>query len=137
MYGGYYLFSYSMNYYFEDSPYPYPDNTYKAPRISGVQNSSEKIVLVEEDPLTISDGCWLPPALNPDDPNDPETKLSDQDLLCVRHDREKAQPDTIAPYTSATFPNPGLRGNVNFADGHAEFVTRLYAHDPRHLDPLR
>jgi prepilin-type processing-associated H-X9-DG protein len=93
--------------------------------------------LIEEDPLTINDGHWAPPIINPDNPNDPDTNTGGGDLMCIRHDMIKAAPDTAPPYSAATFPNYGKRGNAAFADGHAEYVTRRYAHDPRHLDPLR
>jgi prepilin-type processing-associated H-X9-DG protein len=99
----------------------------------------KKIVFIEEDPLTIHDGHWAPPMINPDDPNDPLTNTGAGDLMCIRHDMLKAKPDsaTPAPYSATNFPNADKRGNAAFADGHAEYVSRKFAHDPRHLDPLR
>ncbi len=60
--GGAYRYSYSMNHYMEGFD---PDSPYKAPRIAQMRNSAEKIVLVEEDPLTINDGFWAPPPNKP------------------------------------------------------------------------
>jgi len=133
--GGNYLYSYTMNYFLEDSPYD-PVNGYKAPRLPAIKNSADKILLVEEDPLTIDDGAWVPPAVNyrnsPDDPQN--TTTGNIDLLAIRHDANKIKPD--AGWSFPGIPNIERRGNVNFIDGHAEFVSRKYAHDLAHVDPL-
>jgi len=136
---GPYNYSYSMNQYFQGLDPDTGSPPYQCPPYSGVRNASEKIVLDEEDPLTINDGHWAPPIINPSNPNDPDTNSGGGDLLGIRHDMIKAKPDTATPppYSATHFPNYDKRGNVAFADGHAEFVTREYAHDPNHLDPLR
>ena len=115
-------------YFLEDSPYP--NNKYRAPRISSIRNPSEKIILVEEDALTINDGAWVPPAI---DFRDSSQNIGGGDLLCIRHDRKKAKPD--AGWAMPKLPNADRRGNVNFVDGHAEFQTRKYVHDRAHIDP--
>jgi prepilin-type N-terminal cleavage/methylation domain-containing protein/prepilin-type processing-associated H-X9-DG protein len=135
--GGAYRYSYTMNYFFEDDPYHPGAPTYQAPKMSSVHNPSEKVILGEEDSLTINDGSWVPPALNADNASDPNNLPGNGDLLSIRHDRIKSKADTGPTYTLQNFPNADHRGNVNFADGHAEFTTRRYVHDPRHLDPLR
>jgi prepilin-type N-terminal cleavage/methylation domain-containing protein/prepilin-type processing-associated H-X9-DG protein len=127
--GGWYRYSYSMNYFLEDSPYN--PKGYKSPRVSSIRHPSEKIILVEEDPLTINDGAWVPPAI---DHRDPSQNINGGDLLCIRHDRKKAKPD--AGWSFPKLPNADRRGNVNFIDGHAEFQTRTYVHDRGHIDPL-
>jgi len=127
--GGQYLYSYTMNYFLEDSPYD-PVNGYKAPRIAAIKNASDKIILVEEDPLTINDGAWVPPAI---DYRDGSQTLGGGDLLCIRHDGYKAKPD--AGWAMPNIPNIERRGNVNFIDGHAEFVSRRFVHDLAHVDP--
>jgi prepilin-type N-terminal cleavage/methylation domain-containing protein/prepilin-type processing-associated H-X9-DG protein len=127
--GGHYRYSYTMNYFLEDSPYD-PVLGYKAPRLSVIKNTSDKIILVEEDPLTINDGAWVPPAI---DYRDGSQNLNNSDLLCIRHDGNKAKPD--AGWSFPDIPNMERRGNVNFIDGHAEFVSRKYAHDLAHIDP--
>lgn len=53
------------------------------------------------------------------------------DLLSIVHDREPTQPDT----GYKPLPNPDRRGNAAFCDGHAEFITRGYAHYQGHLFP--
>jgi prepilin-type processing-associated H-X9-DG protein len=132
--GGYYRYSYSMNVYFEDTPLEYKPKTdptyYAAPRIGQVKNGSDKILLAEEDPLTINDGSWVAPAI---DYRDGSQSQSNGDLLCIRHDGNKAKPD--AGWAFPDIPNMERRGNVNFVDGHAEFVSRKYAHDLGHIDP--
>jgi len=132
--GGYYRYSYSMNLFFEDQPTEYGPKTaanyYFGPRISQVRNAAEKIVLAEEDPLTINDGAFVPPAI---DPHNPSNFRGGGDLLCIRHDRKKAKPD--AGWSGQDIPNIDRRGNANFVDGHAEFVSRKYLHDLSHLDP--
>ena len=97
--------------------------------MSSIRNPSEKIILVEEDPLTINDGAWVPPAFDYRDNND----IGGGDLLCIRHDGYKAKPD--AGWSGRAIPNIERRGNVNFVDGHAEFVSRKYAHDRARIDP--
>jgi prepilin-type N-terminal cleavage/methylation domain-containing protein/prepilin-type processing-associated H-X9-DG protein len=132
--GGYYRYSYSMNLFFEDTPIEYMAKTnpnyYFGPRVAQVRNASEKILLAEEDPLTINDGAFVPPAINPRDPNG---FRGGGDLMCIRHDSKKAKPD--AGWSGQNIPNIERRGNVNFADGHAEFVSRRFLHDLSHLDP--
>jgi prepilin-type N-terminal cleavage/methylation domain-containing protein/prepilin-type processing-associated H-X9-DG protein len=127
--GGRYLYSYTMNYFLEDSPYD-PVAGYKAPRVPAIKNASDKIILVEEDSLTINDGAWVPPAI---DYRDGSQNLSGGDLLAIRHDGNKAKPD--AGWSFPAIPNLERRGNVNFIDGHAEFVSRKVAHDLAHVDP--
>jgi prepilin-type N-terminal cleavage/methylation domain-containing protein len=127
--GGRYLYSYTMNYFLEDSPYD-PVNGYKAPRLPAIKNASDKIILAEEDPLTVNDGAWVMPAI---DYRDGSQNLDNSDLLCIRHDRNKAKPD--AGWSFPNIPNIDRRGNVNFVDGHGEFVSRKYVHDRAHVDP--
>jgi len=135
--GGQYLYSYSMNYFLEDSPYD-PVAGYKAPRLSSIKNTSDKIILVEEDAYTaegtgINDGAWVAPAVNYGDPSYVNNTTGNGDLLSIRHDGNKAKPD--AGWKFPDIPNKERRGNVNFIDGHAEFVSRMVAHDLAHVDP--
>jgi len=127
--GGGYRFSYTMNYLMSDSPYDQVGG-YKAPRAGSIRNASEKILLVEEDPLTVTDGAWTPPAI---DYRDSSQNLDGLDLLSIRHEAKKVRPE--AGWTMPNLPNIDRRGNVTFVDGHAEFQTRRYAHDRAHVDP--
>jgi prepilin-type processing-associated H-X9-DG protein len=118
-----------MNYLMSDSPLNQVSG-YKAPRVGSIRNAAEKILLVEEDPLTVTDGAWTPPAI---DYSDSTQNLDGADLLATRHDAKKGRPD--AGWSMPDIPNLELRGNVTFVDGHAEFQSRRYAHDRAHVDP--
>ncbi len=99
--GGYgpYLYSYSFNTYCSSTVHP-------AIRLGSIYNASEKILLVEEDQLSLDDGNWLPTFVgNPL-----------ENFLAIRHDRPLA----------AGEDDNNRRGNVALCDGHAEYVTRLY-----------
>jgi len=119
--GGSYLFSYSMNQYVSS-------RDKKVPPLGGIKNSTNKLLLVEEAPLSMYDGRWLPPVYEANG-----TYVSgsgSEDLLDTRHDRRKTDPDTNL---TTALPNPDRRGNAAFLDGHGEFVTRSFAHDVRHV----
>jgi prepilin-type N-terminal cleavage/methylation domain-containing protein/prepilin-type processing-associated H-X9-DG protein len=90
--------------------------------LTRVKRVSEKILLVEEDERTIDDGNWTAAG------NGEDT----QNKLAIRHDRSRIMPDNQANWPR----NLDRRGNVAFLDGHADFVTRSYAHDPQHFDPF-
>ncbi len=122
---GSYPYSYDMNYMFDGAQKP-------ALKYSQIRNSSEKIFLVEEDERFINDGFWAmgawsgamgTSAWNPG-----------PDWLAIRHDNHKLTPDVV-PGAGTPIPNPERRGNAAFCDGHADYVQRKYAHDPRHCDP--
>ncbi len=104
------------------------------PTIAGVRNASEKILLVEEDPLTINDGHFQPPLY--DTTGAYISGTGSLDLLCIRHDRKPSQPDTAVD-RKVQCPNPDMRGNVSFVDGHAEYVTRSYAHSDLRFYPQK
>jgi len=72
-------------------------------KITQVKQPAEKVMLYEEDELTIDDG-----AANP---------YGGANLLAIRHERYKTNPD--GPEV-----NLSKRGNVAFCDGHADFVPR-------------
>ncbi|HEX8912435.1 MAG TPA: prepilin-type N-terminal cleavage/methylation domain-containing protein, partial [Humisphaera sp.] len=111
--GGPYKYSYTMN------------NRYDArlgksiPKATSVRNPSEKVLLVEEDALTINDGYWSPPTYKADG----SVASGGGDLLDVRHDGRQKAPDG----GTNPLPNPELRGNVSFLDGHVEFTSRREA----------
>ena len=121
--GGRYLYSYTMNSWLSGDNKSFPP-------VSGIRNSAEKILLVEEAPATINDGNWLPPLF--DASGTYVSGTGSLDLLCTRHDRPSIQPDS----PSNPLPNPDRKGNAAFVDGHAEYVTRQYAHYYGHVWPL-
>src|SRR5205823_5386925 len=117
---GVYCYSYSMNIYMGDLL----RNSNSENVLLRIRRPCEKVMLVEEESSTIDDGTWLP---------DLQYYLN---LLSARHDPTRHPPDTT-PGADAYYviPNAGLKGNVVFADGHADFVARSYAHDPAHYLP--
>jgi prepilin-type processing-associated H-X9-DG protein len=84
-------------------------------RITQVRNASEKILIIDESAATIDDGCW---AWQPE-------QGQDRNVLASRHDRKADKPKV---------PTYG-RGNVAFADGHAEYIEREKSFEQRHYDP--
>ena len=112
-------FSYVINFYFSsDSNAP---KLYK--KLTSVRYPSDKVLVLEEDERTIDDGncsAWMPTG-----------SWQYVNLLAIRHD-----PDTRKKVDNPTgtdpVPNPSGRGNVAFCDGHAEYVTRRYAHSKLH-----
>jgi len=127
-----YPYSYSMNYTIS------PDMSQNVapqvgkpptPRLSAINRASEKIIAAEENERTINDGLWAPG--NYTDPQRASWVVN-WDWLSVRHDTRKSE--FIEPQTG-TLAQQDKRGNVVFADGHADFVSRRFAHDPKHLLP--
>jgi prepilin-type N-terminal cleavage/methylation domain-containing protein/prepilin-type processing-associated H-X9-DG protein len=110
-------FSYAFNRFFNgNGPAP-------AKKITEFKNPSEKVWIYEEDERSIDDGngeMWT-------------ENWGNADLLAIRHDRRiRKLPDDP---TSSGVPNRRARGNVAFADGHADYVTREFCHDKRHAAP--
>lgn len=90
-------------------------------RLEWFKRSSEVILLAEEESATLDDGLFVV-----------DNAWPWYNLLGVRHDVDKSTPDD----NSVPFPpNPQRQGNVAFLDGHAAYVPRSYAHDPRHYEP--
>jgi prepilin-type N-terminal cleavage/methylation domain-containing protein/prepilin-type processing-associated H-X9-DG protein len=112
---GKFKYSYTMNSNFE-----WPSKVKK----NQIARSSEKILMVEEDELTINDGLWSPGTGN--------NNTANKDLISVRHEWHKALPDPINQNISL-HPNKDKHGNAAFVDGHAEYVTRFFAHDAAHI----
>ena len=125
--GGYnnqiFRFSYSLNVYLTAGLYSQP-KAYAPYKLSRIENSSDKVLLVEEDVRSLDDGGWRPdPAYDPATwlslagpnvpPSGPATSFAD--ILTNRHDRNRAIYD------------PQGYGNCGFVDGHVDYVTRSYA----------
>ena len=99
-------------------------------KITECRNSAEKVWIYEEsDTDTVS---------TPRDDGNGElwggtSNWGVVDLLSIRHDaRGMKLPDD--PNTAGV-PNSKRRGNCLFADGHADFVPRSYAHAKSHVVP--
>ena len=135
--GGNYPYSYTMNQFLENNAHPWGGNWNLAERpphvrISMIKNSSGKVMVAEEDFVTINDGLWAPPY---HDGVRTSGGMMWGDLLSIYHDSKGAkfpeQSDMRYP-----IPNWERRGNAAFCDGHAEFVSRRVAHDRRAVLPL-
>lgn len=143
---GYYPYSYAMNSYLSwgtvmnphvpgtngNGNLRYPNDA--AFKISQVRRSSEKIIVYEEDEHSLRDGRgqMQSPAVG-------SAAANIIGMLSIRHDQKRVTPDEAPPAGSGlgieTQVNCQRRGNVAFVDGHADYVTRLYAHDRAHYDP--
>jgi prepilin-type N-terminal cleavage/methylation domain-containing protein/prepilin-type processing-associated H-X9-DG protein len=117
-----YPFSYDMNAMF--------DGTNTKLKLTQVRSPAEKIFLVEEDERTINDGYWAAGGWGG------STWFPGPDWLSIRHDRKRVEPDLVGAAAGSPIPNADRRGNGAFCDGHAAYVARNYAHDPKHCDPL-
>jgi prepilin-type processing-associated H-X9-DG protein/prepilin-type N-terminal cleavage/methylation domain-containing protein len=123
-----YPFSYSMNGMFASNPrqpgLPPP------PRITSTQNPSAKMLVVEEDELSLDDGhFWpYPAAFNGNLEN----------FLGTRHSSPRLRnPRTFQGPAPEQRKDRNERGNVAFADGHVEMVTRLYTWSEKSVDPTK
>lgn len=101
-----YIYSYTMNYLFS-SRAPQPIAVY-----TRIHNAVNKIVLVDEDERSLDDGNWHPLLVG----------SSVENFLGTRHDGRK---QTIK-----------ARGNVAFADGHADWITRKESQNRNFYDPF-
>lgn len=99
-----------------------------ATNVVEVRNGAEKIMFYEEDDSNIDDGNGA---------------MRTPNLLAVRHDRGNQNTPSITQQLctkkalggSYVVPAAAARGNAVFMDGHADFITRAYAHHPRHYEP--
>jgi prepilin-type N-terminal cleavage/methylation domain-containing protein/prepilin-type processing-associated H-X9-DG protein len=123
-----YPLSYVLNWYVAGNSNANP-SVEIAKKQSQIRRPAECIWFYEEAAITIDDGNgglmqtpnvfnWL-------------------NLLSTNHDKQHAtQSDGSGPGQVPTpLPNPGARGNVAFVDGHAENVTRRFAHSVAHAFP--
>jgi len=126
-----YPYSYSQNTCITAVPSHIGTSTGSATKSSQVRNSSEKIIVFEEDERTLQDG-------HGDLQSPPPAPTNIINLLSIRHDHARRQPDTItAGQSIGTQINKDRQGNVAFVDGHVAYVSRLFAHDPAHYDPTK
>ena len=122
-----YAYSYSFNYLMSSDRGRTPEGA--LPRLTAISRPSEKCLVAEENERTINDGLWAPG--NYTDAG--RTSWTVQwDWLSIRHDTRRAEFDTPVV---GTLPSQKKRGCVAFVDGHADFVGRGYAHDPKNLLP--
>jgi prepilin-type N-terminal cleavage/methylation domain-containing protein len=124
-----YPYSYTMNIYF-GSDGNYPSDAGPPTRFSTTRNASEKILVVEENEVTINDGYWVPGA------NMASWSIT-WDWLSIRHESGMKEFADKGSYgaTPKTIHFAAKKGVVVFADGHADSVPRDYAHRPEHVIP--
>ena len=93
-------------------------------KVTEVRNPSEKIMFYEEDEKTIDDG---------------HGKLRTPNLLAFRHDKSGQTSPQIMQALSGGSPIAILaseaKGAVAMCDGHADVVSRAWAHHPKHYEP--
>ncbi len=122
---GVYFYSYAMNTNYDSVRQWYANAKQNTVKRSQIRNPSDKILLVEEDENSVNDGNW-----NPGNTSNSITGGTARDLVAIRHDRPVTGVADSRDQNFTTHPHGGKRGNVAFVDGHAEFVSRLVAHDP-------
>ena len=114
-------FSYTMNWMtcsYSNAPKQYP-------KMNLIRQSSQTILILEEDENTIDDGnasIWMQSG-----------DWQYVNLLSIRHDHRRKSPDN--PTTGLTV-NGDCRGNVGFCDGHAEYVTRWFCASKTNAVPV-
>ena len=135
--GGRYEYSYVMNAFFESNRERGAATMFggQIPRLGTIRNSTDKVILAEEDERTINDGLFAPPAQN----FPARAGLSDiggGDMLAIRHDTKRIENDPMGLNSIVTnHPNSKRRGNAAFADGHAEYITRKELHSLLRVHP--
>ena len=135
--GGRYDYSYTMNMFFDSHRWNNPSLNYgqKIPRLGAMKNASMKFILAEEDERTINDGFLAPPAAA--SPTRPSVEVPGGDMLAIRHDRQRRNPDpnNLQAIKTPSNQNNDRRGNAAFADGHAEYITRKEFHSVARVLP--
>jgi prepilin-type N-terminal cleavage/methylation domain-containing protein len=107
-----------------DNP-PFPNKQYQVISWTMIRRPTEKIIMIDEAAYAIDDGDW-----SPDDGN--KVKANAKNLLSIRHDgRHDERIAVVDPKERAVG-----RGNVLFADFHADYVDRVIVMDPKNYEPL-
>jgi prepilin-type N-terminal cleavage/methylation domain-containing protein/prepilin-type processing-associated H-X9-DG protein len=108
-----YEFSYSFNGFFASNWNP------AGPRITATPNPAGKLLVIEEDELSLDDGHYWPDGFN--NPGGLENYLG------TRHTRPRLRNyKDWQGIPAANRPDRNERGNIVFADGHVELVTRQF-----------
>lgn len=136
---GVYRFSYTMNGYLDPRGlWTDSKNQIVSGRLARIHTPSTKILLVEESEATINDGQWKA--------GNYYTKARDGsyewnvefDRLSIRHDSTHNDDVQAVIGEGPNSQNWYLwigRGNACFCDGHVEFISRAFAHNPAHILP--
>jgi len=117
-----YDFSYSFNGFFASNWSP------AGPRLMAVVNPAAKIMVIEEDELSLDDGHYWPDGYGG----------TLENYLGTRHTRPRLRDyKSWQGMAQNVRPDRNERGNVAFADGHVELVTRSYLWNPNVYDPRK
>jgi prepilin-type processing-associated H-X9-DG protein len=122
---GFYRYSYTINVGYANPVRTYPgfargqrsDGTFNG-KISSIKSPAEKVLFMCEDERTIRSGAFVP-----------DLNLFAAGMLCdnVASRHEMRQVRTVNNQFKREHVNAQARGNVGFADGHAEFFDRINA----------
>jgi prepilin-type processing-associated H-X9-DG protein len=146
-----YPYSYTMNYFCEDGLTADNESNWApdaATYIGGilkwsrVRHPSDTVMMLEESSTSINDGCSVivSVSLNGGTNLANASVSTGPDYLSVRHDRQAHFPENTikgAADTASGIPNVNGKGNVNFCDGHGEYVSRNFVQSVglHHWDP--
>lgn len=119
-----YPYSYTFNLFFASNG---GDPFGRRARIGAIKNSSEKMILMEEDEISLDDGNFHPTLVGQTIENFLGTRHEKPRLL----DWQKWNSRSIA-----VRPDRAQRGNIAFADGHGDYVARAYTWDVKHYSPF-
>ncbi|MCS7034495.1 MAG: DUF1559 domain-containing protein, partial [Phycisphaerae bacterium] len=123
---GWYRYSYSMNILFGNKRVQVmPDGSYVLGELGGyrklnqVRKANQVIIFIDESELSVNNGEYNPTVTlaQADDPSKDYSAIAERHELKVKRNSERA------------------RGNVAFADGHAEFFSRTDAFKRQFFDP--
>lgn len=120
--GAPYRFTYTMNWFFSST---YGDPTQPKLRLAAISESSKKIMVIEEDEISLDDGNWHPELLG----------QSLENFLGTRHEKRRKDWQTWQSNPPLQRPDRKDQGNVCFADGHVDFIPRADTWQPMHYDP--
>ena len=113
-----YRYSYSMNIWYMNPVFPSINQPQRydgrfSGKISSIRNASEKVLIVCEDEGSIDDGVFSPSATN-------WVNNASVNAVAARHENKWKKTGT----SSNKQATENARGNVGFADGHGEFMSR-------------
>jgi prepilin-type N-terminal cleavage/methylation domain-containing protein/prepilin-type processing-associated H-X9-DG protein len=141
----YYRYSYCMNGFLASTFDKFDSQSYayfgRLAKLSAIRYSSNVVLMLEESESSINDGDCTIVRLGPAGSGMWQVwpgGSSRADWLAIRHDKKRRNPENVVAdgLDKDRIPNSAARGNVAFADGHVEYVTREFVHSPqgRHWD---
>lgn len=117
-----YQLSYTMNMYFSSASPLTPQKL----RLSAIVEPSQKMMMMEEDEISIDDGNFHPELL----------QGSLENFLGTRHDKRRKDWTSWNTRAFLARPDRNDRGNAAFADGHVDYITRADTWQKMHYEPF-